>query len=255
MSNQKIKPLKPFRYSGNKSKYVKFYKSPPEGTKRIVEIFAGSMAYSLAHNFPALGFEINTSVVDMWNWLKQVTPQDLKDFDQTIKDEWKKIEQGGKFDIRRLALSTGPQTYARVNITGVVVGQLFAWKVYPQHNLPINDTIACLPHFGRIDVSCGDGLNYTPQEGDCLFIDPPYLGTQGGYYDKTTKKNHETNIDHTGIADLIDNCKVPVIFTYGNGAQELFPQYNWQKIAERKVPKIRSGGTSDRFEHVAYINF
>jgi site-specific DNA-adenine methylase len=241
-----------FKYSGNKSRLLKYYRTPPAGTKRIVEPYLGSGSAIMASKLPGLGFESNTDLVTMWKWLQRTTPSELNDLNQAVEDL--KL-QHVKPDVRLLDLDVGPQTYVRINVTGVYTGQLTAWKIYPQHKLPIASTIQLLPRLTDVEVRLGTANDYIHQEGDMLFVDPPYLGTIAGYNEKSGKKNHEKSYCASHTVDLIAATSNPVIFTYGDGAATHFPSYDWTSVVTRKVPNIRRGGTVDRTEWVSYINW
>lgn len=243
-----------FRYSGNKSRYLKHYKKPPQNVKRVVEPYLGSGAYLLSTNLPGLGFETNADVVAMWHWLQKSSPQDLLDLQaeyQTLVRNHPDPHQ--KPDVRLMKLDRGPQTYVRVNCTGVVVGQLTAWKIYPQFSLPVEKTIECLERIKDIEVIHGSANDYKHLDDDLLFVDPPYVNTVGGYIEKN-KKDHEKAYSTVDTMRLIESTSNPIIMTYGDGASSLFP-YEWEKVASRKVPNLRKGGTVDRTEWVSYINW
>jgi site-specific DNA-adenine methylase len=251
-----MKALKPFRYSGNKTRLLKFYKRPSPEIKRVVEPYLGSGAYLLASGLPGLGYEINRDVAEMWWWLQKVTPSELKDLDVLVEDLKVDPATPPKPDVRLLkGLSRGQETYVRINITGVYTGQLTSWKIYPQHRLPVASTIECLPRIKDIEIVCGSANEYVHQDGDMLFVDPPYLGTTAGYIEKSSKKNHEDVYDAKDTIDLISKTSNPVILTYGDGADRHFPGYDWHSVVTRKVPNIRRGGTVDRTEWVAYVNW
>lgn len=239
-----------FRYSGNKEKLVKYYKTPPKGTKRIVELFLGSGAYSIANSeIPAIGYEINSYLCEMWNFLKTTSKKELEDLDAFIRDCKSKEE---KPDCKLLGLPKGKETYVRVNCTGVYTGQLSAWKIYPQHSLPIDKTITLLPKIQQIEIANQSFETYQQQEGDLVFCDPPYIGTIANY---KSGKSHEDKFNPETVSDFLKTLTVPIIFTYGTSCQTVFPDYEWQKILDKKVPNIRCGGTVDRTENVCYINW
>lgn len=241
-----------FKYSGCKTKLLQFYRRPPEGTSRIVEPYLGSGAYILSTDLPGLGYEINDEVVAMWNWLKTATPEEIRRLDEFVR-EAKKHEE--KPDVKSMGLAMGPQTYVRINAASVVTGQLKSWKIYPQHNLPVNDTIDCLPLLQKIDVIHGSANDYVHRDGDLLFIDPPYVGTEGGYQGKLKRIDHGKVYNPEDTKKLIASTTNPIIFTYGDGAQEIFSDYKWEHVKTAKVPNMRKGGTTDRSEWVAYINW
>jgi site-specific DNA-adenine methylase len=241
-----------FRYSGNKSSLLKFYKSPPPKTRRVVEPYLGSGSFLLTCDLPGLGYETNGDLVAMWNWLKCCTKEDLIELDKQFKT-LKSTEE--KPDVRNLNLDVGPQTYVRINATSVMVGQLTSWKIYPQNNLPIENTINCLHRLKDIEVIHSSANDYVHSDGDLLFIDPPYVGTYGGYFEKSKKKSNEKNYDPNSTKDLINSTSNPIIFTYGTNAPQLFPEYKWEMVKTIKVPNFRKGGTVDRIEWVSYINW
>ncbi len=237
-----------FRYSGNKAKLLPLYRPIPYGTKRVVEPYLGSGAFLLNSKLPGLGYEINADLIALWHWLKKATARDLLDLNAMVEDR-KKSEV--KPDVRDMKLDLGPQTYVRVNVCSVVVGQLSSWKVYPQHKLPVEDTIACLPRIRDIEVIHGSGENHVCQEGDFLFVDPPYIGTKGNYVEKGGKEI-ELSYDPQNTIRLLD-CSCPAMLTYGSNASETFPCYSWELVKTVKVPNMRKGGTVDRHEYVSYI--
>ena len=243
--------MKLFRYSGNKVRLIKHYRKPGSNVKRIVEPYLGSGAYLLAGDKLGLGIEINEDIVSMWKWLQVVTPGELIDLSRLVEDK-KSIET--KPDSRSFGLDTGPLTYVRINTTGVITGQLTAWKIYPQYSLPIESTMKCLDRIKDIEIRQGDALSYAHVDGDLLFIDPPYVGTTAGYIEKT-KKDHEKAFDPKSVDQVINSTSNPIIFTYGEGAPDIFPQYKWEVVARIKVPNLRRGGTVDRTEWVSYINW
>ena len=241
-----------FRYSGNKSKLLQFYRKPTSSVKRVVEPYLGSGSYIISCDVPGLGYELNGDLVAMWNWLKCCTPSDLIELDKQVR-ALKETEE--KPDVRKLGLPLGMQTYVRINITGVMVGQLTCWKIYPQHNLPLENTLACLQRLKEIDVIHGTANHYVHSDGDLLFVDPPYVGTTGGYEEKSKKKSHDITYDPNKTLELIKSTNNPIIFTYGTNAPQLFPEYKWEMVKTIKVPNFRKGGTVDRIEWVSYINW
>lgn len=240
-----------FRYSGNKSRLLKHYRTPPPGTKRVVETYLGSGAFLLAQTHPGLGYDTNGDLVAMWHWLQKCTRQDLLDLNSDV--EKLKLTES-KPDVRKLGLALGPQTYVRINTTGVLVGQLTAWRIYPQNKLPVDNTSKYLEKIRDVEVIHGDASLYQHWNGDLLFVDPPYVGTTGGYVEKG-KGSLEARYKPQDTVNLIDQTTNPVILTYGDGAQDIFPSYDWQLVATRKVPNVRRGGTVDRSEYVAYVNW
>lgn len=240
-----------FRYSGNKSKLLGMYRGIPNGVKRVVEPYLGSGAFSINSGLPAIGYELNSDLVALWNWLKTACAKDLHDLDALVRD-WKSRQE--KPDVRDMGLDLGRQTYVRVNACSVVVGQLSSWKVYPQHSLPIEETIKCLPALRQIEVVNARGETHKAQAGDLLFVDPPYVGTVGNYVQKGGDEI-EKAYNPQDTVDMLKGVSCPVIFTYGSNAREVFPQFDWELVKTVKVPNMRKGGTVDRTEWVSYLNF
>lgn len=246
--------LKLFRYSGNKSRLVRHYRKPPRGTKRIVELYLGSGAYFMSGDLPGVGYETNGDIVAMWKWLQRVTVIELRELYDAVEAIKVDYTGPGKPDVRLLNLPKGPETYVRINSTGVYTGQLTAWRIYPQHRLPLEQTIACLPKIRDMEVIHGSSSEYVHEDGDLLFVDPPYLGTTAGY-NESGSANHEKGYDPRQTIEVLSRTSNPVIFTYGDGAASTFPDYEWQSVVTRKVPNIRRGGTVDRTEWVSYIQW
>lgn len=245
--------LKPFRYSGNKVKLTPLYKLPDKKVKRVVEPYLGSAAFSLncGLDVPVIGYEINEDLYAMWQWLKVTTEDELWDLYHLVEDLKKKEL---KPDTKTLGLDAGPLTYIRINVTGLIVGQLSSWGIYPQHKLPVESTIQCLPRIRNFEIKLGEGENFQNSDDDLVFIDPPYVGTFANY--KSIKnKSIEAQYQPDDTKRLIQSLNCPIIFTYGTNASEIFPEYEWQLLKTIKVPNMRKGGTVDRFEYVSYINF
>jgi len=242
-----------FRYSGSKWKVIEKLKALPSH-KRIVEGYLGSGAFLLSNTAPGLGIDLNPNIIDMWNWLKTITPQRLEELEK-LRAEAVAAAPDNKPDVRTLGLSAGEQLYMRVNVTGVYVGQLSSWKIYPKWRLPVEKTSAELDRLKNIDVVLGKAhVDYVEQDGDLVFLDPPYAGTKANYK-IDGKKGIEEVYNPQDTIDLISRLSCPVILTYGTDAKATFPQYEWQEVLRKKVPLIRKGGTIERIEHVAYINW
>jgi site-specific DNA-adenine methylase len=230
---------------------LKYYRPIPLGCKRIVEPYLGSGAFVLNHTLPGLGIDVNRDVVSIWRWLQQATSTELMELDRKV--EQSKLAEL-KPSVRDLHLLEGEQAYVRVNVCSVVVGQLSSWRIYPQFKLPIEKTTKALARAKEIVVVEGDASSYEPQDGDFVFVDPPYVGTAANYKE-FGRRGIEQRYRVEDTVMLIGKCKGPVMLTYGDGAPELFPMFTWETAAHRKVPNLRCGGTVDRVEYVAYINW
>ncbi len=250
-----------FRYSGNKEKLLKFYRKPPTQTKRIVELFLGSGAFSIEHsNIPAIGFEIHPNLCEMWEFLRQANKEQLEELREKVEKFSKEqllIDSTKKPNVKLMNLPKGEETYVRINCTSVYTGQLSSWSLYPQHKLPIDKTLAAIPRIQQIEVVNKSFETYQEKEGDLVFCDPPYVGTIGNYGKHNPGGSTEKNFDPNKVRDFLKTLKnnVPVIFTYGTSCEKVFPDFKWEKVLEKKVPNIRCGGTVNRTENVSYLNW
>jgi len=242
--------MKLFRYSGNKTRYLQYYKMPSQGYKRIVEPYFGSGSFSLNNTGSAVGYEVNDDLYAMLAWLKTTDKTELFDLKKIVDINSSKNE---KLDVRTLQLEKGPETYLRINVCSAVVGQLSSWKIYPQHKLPVEKTLESIPRLKEIILFNKSGESHIEDDGDLVFIDPPYIDTKANYFSQS--KDYTDLYNPNTTIDFIKNTKSPIIFTYGTNAKKIFPNYNWNLVKEVKVPNIRNGGTVSRYEYVSYINF
>lgn len=246
-----------FRYSGSKKRLLKFLPPPPTGISQIVEPFAGSAAYGVHYRPSRLSLcEANTDVVSLWNWLiSEATEEDVRSLQALLAA---KKAEGKKFKLSELGLSKGPETLARLTTSGVYVGQLSSWVFYPQHTANFSELIAGLPYIKESVRVIGldfEKMLEADVRNTLFFIDPPYVGTSANYIDKSNKGELEKSDLRQRIVDCIQSVKAPVLFTYGDGAPEVFPEFDWQLAVQRRVPKIRTGGTKLRSEYFAKIRF
>lgn len=248
--------LRMFKYSGSKRRMIQHLPAPPPGTKTIVEPFAGSAAYGLHYRPERLVLaESNQTVRELWSWLiGEASDGDLQELQSILR---KHKVAGEKFDLRNLELAPGALTLARLTTSGVYVGQLSSYVFYPQNKIDFGELRSALPYI-KCHVELGPTDFSDAMKCDStafVFIDPPYLGTSGNYIDKS--KVSQKNLDKIDLgirlAEAIANCAADMLFTYGSDAPEAFPLLNWQLACERKVPKIRTGGTITRQEWFAEI--
>jgi site-specific DNA-adenine methylase len=237
-----------FRYSGNKSTYTNLYRTPPPGVTRIVEPFLGSGAYSLSRGMPALGFDLDERVITLWKWLQSLTSDQFRAWAVAMDLRLQLAKTQGIVDIRDLHLDRGPELYLSVNICSAFVGS-FSRRIYNQHSLPTGNTFQCYPNLYQVQVKNYSAAKYIYEAGDLIFLDPPYLGTRGGY------KGEEMSAAIMALVRNLIQLPAPIIFTYGDGAPELFPDLKWETLGIRRPPNITHGGIMVRTEHVAYINF
>lgn len=245
----------PFRYSGSKDELLKIIRHPPIGSNKIVEPFAGSARYGIYHNPEKLYlYEANTHVHELWRWLiEDASSEDLIE----LQESRALITQ----NVRELNLDKARETLMRLTCTGVYVGQLCSWVMYPQHRVDFSHIAELIPFFKesvRLEgTDFRESIKHDREEDVMYFIDPPYIGTSGCYIDKDEKVNHDNVLSVEDIADFVCSLKSPTIFTYGTDAPESFPMFEWHKMMEKSVPRIKNAnGTSrTRTEWTSYINF
>jgi hypothetical protein len=224
----------------------------PHGTTRIVEPFLGSGAFTLfaleqRAVSEGLGFDLDPNVITLWEWLQAPDAEDaLRDLASWYAG------QTNKLDIREADLSEGARLYLKINVCGAYVGQWSSWSIYPeQHRLPLSDTLRWLKWARRVEVKGGGALAYEPREGDAVFLDPPYLGTQGNYAE-------EASFDPSVAREVVRRCRsarVPLLFAYGDGASQVYPDLPWEEVCIRQVPNLRLGGTVERREYLALVGW
>lgn len=240
-----------FRYSGNKAKLINLYRLPDKKYNHIVEPYLGSGSFLMNTDIPGTGYEINKDLYDMWKWLQTSSELDLIRLNQYVESIKKEAD---KVDIRTLDLDYGAMIYLKINICSVMVGQMSSWKIYNKHNLPIDKTIRCLDRIKEVDILNQSGEEHIDSGNELIFLDPPYIGTNGNYID-AKRKNINNIYSPQNTIDFINKCTSPIIFTYGTNAESIFPMYKWELVKEVKVPNIKMGGTVTRKEMVSYINY
>jgi len=238
-----------FRYSGNKTRLLKYLPPPPSSVKTIVEPFAGSMAYAMFHRpVRIVAAEVNPCVRGLWEWLRTTATVEMLN----------KIERAKpteKIDLRLLGLSEPETTLIRLQISGAYVGQLSSFIAYPQHSLKLDKLKEALPYIRQavapLAKDYSEALLAIPDDA-MVFVDPPYLDTKANY--KSKGKDHGA-IKPRALEKFILGLPCPTIVTYGDGAAETFPRLPWQKVIDRKVPILRGGGTRLRTEYMALLRW
>lgn len=236
-----------FRYSGSKHRLLGSLLGPPANVAVIVEPFAGSLAYAMAHR-PAriVAAEANPLVRGLWEWLRTTATV-------AALDALERAMPQAKVDVRSLGLSAPETTLMRLQVCGAYVGQLSSFRVYPQHALRLDALKAALPYVKRaLAPLLVDYREVVIPPASVAFVDPPYLGTAANY---KSKRDDHGQIDARDVEDFVLRLSCPTIVTYGDDAATAFPRLPWEKIAERRVPILRGGGTRLRVEHAAYLNW
>lgn len=240
-----------FRYSGNKNRLLKYYKSPTKDINRIIEPFAGSMAYSMTYNYlPRVGIELDTRIYNLWKFLQNATGSDVLEFDKWFKSHKQ------NFDIR---LETDiPEEWAslaRLNSGSMMTGHIDKNVIYPLAK-PFNAQalIDKLPNIKtNFEIINGDctKIDFDYKDTDLVFIDPPYIGSGESY-----GNNDITSSDISNLVDKISKCGSKIIFTNGNDSPKIYPNYKWEFIKQIINSKSRPNSSSRiRSEYACYINF
>lgn len=244
-----------FRYSGNKGRMLGLLPPPPPGTRRLVEPFLGSGAYSLAWikadpTLGALGFDSDPRVIVLWKFLQSPSASETLLKLHTWWETTKQSIPAPRVENVRDLFGEGASLYFKINVCGVYAGQWSASQGYPQFALPTEKTLAALDFARKVQVQEGDWQTVRDllKPGDAVLLDPPYLGTRGNYLNETT-------FDPSKIEKEILSWEVPVLVTYGTGAPEIFPELPWELVQIRQVPNIRRGGTVSREEWVSRIRW
>jgi site-specific DNA-adenine methylase len=229
----------PFRYFGCKKKVLSMIDFEIPNCEYVCEPFFGSAYFSLRIGSKFYGAETNSYLVNLWNWLKKdATNERLNELTDFC---------GQKVNVKTLEIPDPEKTYLRINTGGLYNGQLSSWTLYPQFSLPIEETMSVLDriHSNLIQVQNISFSNLEILPGSLCFIDPPYVGTRA---------NYSKECDRNEIVSFIEKLTCPWIFTYGTDAKETFPEFNWIEVMRKKVPK-RTGGTTERIEHITFSDF
>lgn len=242
-----------FRYSGSKRSILKHLPAPPQGTTHIIEPFAGSMAYAMHYKpLKVTGAEINEQVRGLWEWLRTSATEERL-------SELERLKPTEKIDLRTLPLSEPELTLVRLTISGVYTGQLSSWIAYPQHSMNFKKIAEALPYLRSALQPMLTSFERTAAtaEGDgvMVMIDPPYINTKANYKSGGKDLGQVSNEFAKRIESFATPLRCPVLFTYGEGAQELFPNFEWKLAVTKKVPLIRTGGVRERPEFYSTLNW
>jgi 16S rRNA G966 N2-methylase RsmD len=249
-----------FRYAGNK-RWLLSLLPPLPSHKRICELYLGSGTLLFNSKLKGLGIESSPFVVSIYEWLKKATPEAVFALEELRKDCLRKQT----LDVRDLDIEEGARLYLRLNCCGLITGDFSSYKIYDR-KLPVENTVACLDRLKNdIEIQYGTASDYKEQDGDLVFLDPPYLDFRPNKhnkiketsnivygYQKSGKKLKRYNPQDT--IDIISRVKGPIIFCYGSTALDLFPMYDWRVIKVKKVGNTEKK-TVERREYITYINW
>lgn|GEM_PF-5252029 len=232
-----------FPYSGSKARDVQHLPAPPKGTVTIVEPFAGSLAYSVAHRVPnIICAEASELARDLLLYLNKSTYHRLHTI-QALRIQRVQIAQFGE----RHGLTEPEQTLVRLFTAGAISGALNSKILYPNKRLALDfKSLAYFRHTNLQvhkdfrDLLAPDSFAGVDPESTWYFVDPPYLDTVAGY-DKGCG-----GMSPSEVMALIEGKRG--ILTYHEPST--FPGLNW-KVARQRTVGNPHGGTTDRTEWYA----
>lgn len=260
--------LKYISYSGSKHWVLPYLKPLPEYT-RSVELYAGSMAFSLNQKMPAVGYDTSPAIVQLFAMLEYAKTKEESRFLGLLQRAATIVQENPGIDVEKAIDDYADTVYYECAINpnntepngfdymywlikcyccGLYSGQMGSRKIYPQHRIPIEKMMRVFREAPPIHVVHGSAELYTPEPGDLVFIDPPYHGTDGGYgkgYNPESTRN---------IVNMLKETQTPYIFTYGDGAATVFPGEEWTLVKTKSVPNLRNRDVApkSRGEYISY---
>lgn len=246
-----------FCYSGSKRWLIPYLENLPSH-KRLCELYCGSGSMIFNTTTAGYGIDRNPLVISIYYYLHKSKPEDI------IKLEEFRLRslEKGITDIRNLdmleiglepwtELCAGALNYIRVNCCGLIAGDFQSYKMYGKKFLPVDRTIECLPKLQSSRFELGEATDYVEQDGDLVFLDPPYLDLKKKEISHMLYKDKSYNPQTT--VELINRIKAPIIFCYGSTAKKVFPMYDWKFIKSKKVGNVKKKNT-ERSEYITFIN-
>lgn len=187
-----------FYYYGRKKKIIKYYPKPIHDF--IIEPFAGAAAYAMEyHDKNVFLFEINPKISGAWEFLIKANPSDilqlplLKD-NQSLNDpEFNNLTDPEKYVIG-LFLNPGSSTPKKSP------GNYCAWTEEKRKEL--SEDVLKVKHWTIINGDYRKASDITAT----WFIDPPYQGNGGQYYQFGNK-----GFDYPGLAEWIQTRNGQII--------------------------------------------
>lgn len=243
-----------FPYSGNKGRYLKKYRSIPSHVAAVVEPFAGSAAISIASGKPYFLAEADPGIRDLFNTGRSVS---LREWSRQVDEVWSYLYASCWPTRCQIAddlqnLRPWQAFVIRVQACGLFVGTACSTMLYKQFLPALGGRLGLLRQREtwvglQRCLDCVEDYRMLVTDDDKLafVIDPPYLGTAGNY--------KGGDVSARDLSVYINQFqKSPVMVTYGDGAEQTFPDLPWEVVAERSVPRVRVGGVIKRTEYVSY---
>jgi len=224
----------------------------------VIEPFAGSAAISIASGLPYLLAEADPGIRDLFNTGRSTSLAEWRRQVEEIRSFVRSVSGPTNVQIKSelAALSPWQSFIVRVQACGMYVGAANSTLFYPQFASALAkrlDLLSDAESHAALQrcVDCYESyaqLTLFDTEDQTFVVDPPYLGTNGGYAG--------SDISVEKMREFLSRKQVsPVMVTYGDGAQTTFPDLNWEVVAERKVPRVHASGTITRTEYVAYTRW
>jgi len=236
-----------FPWIGSKSRYLPILPRPPAGVTTIVEPFAGSLSYSIGHRpRRIIAADADELVRELWDWLRTTaTRQDIERLARTAA--------GQRVDVDTLGLSAPERALLSLYRGGLVKGNLRQKTLYANARVTVAPLVALLPLARRSLEPLRQDFRDTTDIDDSeslFFIDPPYSNTVDGY-----RAAWFTTL-RTDLEALVRTRKrSPIIVTFGNHAQALWPNWPWRAMANVSTAGWAVRGQARRTEWVATFNF
>lgn len=235
-----------------------------------VEPFGGSLAVLLAKTRSRMETvnDLDHSLMTFWRVLRerpddlarvcQLTPHSRAEFEvsedldapnelEVARRVWVRLTQGRSAQISR---STGWRHYVSPGVTSTgfpayldgYVDRMAAAAERLHHV-----TLECRPAVELID-------RYGADEDVLLYVDPPYLGSTRGSYDKAYRHEMRREGQHRELADALHACKAAVVLSgYASDLYDLDLYADWRRVAFRTGTGQGGEGWSNRTE-VLWIN-
>ena len=224
-----------FRYQNSKKEAISLLMPPPK-YKRIVELYLGNGPYINSRNSPSLGVESNKDIADLWNWLKtEATEQRLREISEICSNAVSEHENW-KPDVRNIGLSKNEQTYVRINICGLINGQLSSWKIQPNKYLPIEETISLLSRLQNVEILHGLPSDYKEEDGDIVIINPIF---EDDNYQRISE-----------IKRVCNSLFSPFVILCDTNAPKIFPEFNWDILTRKSF-----GKSSKAVNKICYVYY
>jgi site-specific DNA-adenine methylase len=224
-----------FSYYG--AKWTLAPKYPRPLGDHIVEPFAGSAQYATFHHKRRVTLvEANPILAGVWRWLiaadaREVLSMPLIEPEQSVDDL--NLCQEAKWFVGfwlNTATTTPAKSMSKWMRDYRQLQPGCVWSSYIRQRTA--EQIHICNHWEIIE---GDYSRAPVQAGDCVFIDPPYIGKKGGYY-----PNGSASLDYDRLAEWCLDLNAQVIVCEGAGAKWL----PFEPFAEARSAQNRSGKTS-----------